>query len=77
MNNTDGTGILQTQKLCLEVLCVKQTKERKGEAEEKEKAGGRENRCSPPGRTVHTVSERVTMCRQLRAGSPSVGTGLE
>lgn len=56
---------------------MKQTKERKGEAEEKEKAGGRENRCSPPGRTVHTVSERVTMCRQLRAGSPSVGTGLE
>lgn len=60
---------------------MKQTKERKGEAEEKEKVGGwvggREKRCSPPGHTVHTVPERVTMCRQLRAGNPSVGTGLE
>lgn len=54
---------------------MKQTKKRKGEAEEKEKAGGqvrgRENRCSPPGPTVQTVPDRVTMCRQQRVGSPS------
>ena len=54
---------------------MRQTKENKGEAEEKEKAGGqmggRKNRYSPPGPTMQTFPNRVTLCRQVRVGSPS------
>lgn len=40
MNNTDSTGIFADTRIVFGGLGVKQTEEKEGEAEEKEKAGG-------------------------------------